>query len=271
MIEIDGAGPPIVFVHGLGGTSNSFQTLLGALGGFRCIRPDLPGSGRSPRPFERADDRRVRRDDRRRRRRRSAAAPAHLVGHSMGALVCQHLAVAAPEWVQEPDAVRADRRASRRGASAACGPRAARARQDGMIGDRRRGGRRRRCRRRRATPIRCSRRSCARAICARTRKASRRPARRWPAREAADLRFLRCPTLLVTGDEDAVAPPSAAQAIADKIKGAKLKVLEHCGHWTPIERPQDCARLLSEHVRAASRTRELKLGDRGGIGHGGRL
>jgi pimeloyl-ACP methyl ester carboxylesterase len=56
--------------------------------------------------------------------------------------------------------------------------------------------------------------------------------------------------LIVTGDEDAVAPPSAAQAIADKVKGAKVKVLEHCGHWTPFERPRDCARLLSEHVRA---------------------
>jgi 3-oxoadipate enol-lactonase len=71
---------------------------------------------------------------------------------------------------------------------------------------------------------------------------------------AADLRFLRCPTLIVTGDEDAVAPPSAAQALADKIKGAKLKVLEHCGHWTPFERPQDCARLLSEFVRAHETT-----------------
>ena len=50
-LEIDGAGSAIVLVHGLGGDSNSFQMLLGALAGFRSIRPDLPGSGRSPRPF----------------------------------------------------------------------------------------------------------------------------------------------------------------------------------------------------------------------------
>jgi pimeloyl-ACP methyl ester carboxylesterase len=68
--------------------------------------------------------------------------------------------------------------------------------------------------------------------------------------QGADLRLLRCPTLLVTGDEDVVAPPSMTQALADKIKGATVKVLERCGHWTPVERPQDCARLLSEHVRA---------------------
>ena len=50
-IEVDGEGPAILFVHGLGGTSNSFQMLLGAFAGFRCLRPDLPGSGRSPTPF----------------------------------------------------------------------------------------------------------------------------------------------------------------------------------------------------------------------------
>src|SRR5260370_31908108 len=98
MIEIDGAGPPVVFVPGLGGTSNSFQMLLPALGGFRCLRVDLPGSGRSPAPFgtlsiegfatavnEVIDA--------------VAGGPAHLVGHSMGALVCQHVAAKTPERV----------------------------------------------------------------------------------------------------------------------------------------------------------------------------
>jgi 3-oxoadipate enol-lactonase len=66
----------------------------------------------------------------------------------------------------------------------------------------------------------------------------------------ADLRLVRSPTLLVTGNEDSIAPPSMAQAIADKLKGATVKVLERCGHWAPLERPQDCARLLGEHVRA---------------------
>lgn len=40
-IEIDGEGPPIVFLHGLGATSSSFQPLLSSLRGFRCIRPDF--------------------------------------------------------------------------------------------------------------------------------------------------------------------------------------------------------------------------------------
>jgi 3-oxoadipate enol-lactonase len=50
-LEIDGEGQPIVFLHGLGASSSSFQPLLDSLGGFRCIRPDLPGAGRSSLPF----------------------------------------------------------------------------------------------------------------------------------------------------------------------------------------------------------------------------
>jgi len=55
------------------------------------------------------------------------------------------------------------------------------------------------------------------------------------AAQAPDLRGVRCPVLLVTGEDDAVAPPLAAQGLADKIRGAKLKVLARCGHWTPLD------------------------------------
>jgi 3-oxoadipate enol-lactonase len=44
-LEVDGQGEPVVFVHGLGGTSNTFAAMLESFAGFRCIRPDLPGSG----------------------------------------------------------------------------------------------------------------------------------------------------------------------------------------------------------------------------------
>src|SRR5580658_10031208 len=96
MIEIDGEGSPVLFVHGLGGTSNSFQPLLGALGGFRCVRPDLPGSGRSPTPFGALTiDGFV--ETVASVIRNIAGGPVHLVGHSMGTLICQHLAARTPE------------------------------------------------------------------------------------------------------------------------------------------------------------------------------
>jgi 3-oxoadipate enol-lactonase len=67
---------------------------------------------------------------------------------------------------------------------------------------------------------------------------------------AADLRMIRCPVLMVTGDEDAVAPPAAVHAMAEKMKHATVKILDRCGHWTMIEKPTDCSRLLQDFLRA---------------------
>ena len=247
LIEIDGEGPVIVFVHGLGGTSNSFQMLVGALGGFRCVRPDLPGSGRSPRPFQALTmDLFV--ETVAEIVQKVGGAAAHLVGHSLGTLVCLHLSVRNPEWVKSlslfgPIAEPSDAARQR------LRDRARAARQDGMIGiaDAAAG-----------SGLSSASRNANPLLAPFVRESHMRQdpegfaqsCEALAAAEGADLRFLRCPTLIVTGDEDAIAPPSAAQAIADKVKGSKIKVLEHCGHWTPFERPRDCAKLLSEHVRA---------------------
>jgi len=246
-IEIDGAGSAIVFVHGLGGTSNSFQAMLGALGGFRCIRPDLPGSGRSPHPFQPLTiDLFI--ETIAEIVEKLGGGATHLVGHSMGTLICQHLAVRHPESVKSltlfgpiaepPDSARERLR-----------DRARIARQDGLIGiaDAAVSG-----------GTSSTSRSANPLLAPLLRESHMRQDPEGFARtcealasaEAADLRFLRCPTSIVTGDEDTIAPPSAAQALADKVKRSKLKVLGHCGHWTPLERSQDCAKLLSEHVRA---------------------
>ena len=48
-VEIEGEGEPVLMIHGLGGTSNTFTPMLGALARHRTIRFDLPGSGRSHR------------------------------------------------------------------------------------------------------------------------------------------------------------------------------------------------------------------------------
>ena len=48
-IEIDGGGEPLVMIHGLGGTSNTFTPVIeGMCRQMQVVRPDLPGSGRSP-------------------------------------------------------------------------------------------------------------------------------------------------------------------------------------------------------------------------------
>ena len=48
-VEIEGEGEPVLMIHGLGGTSNTFTPVLAAFARHRTIRFDLPGSGRSHR------------------------------------------------------------------------------------------------------------------------------------------------------------------------------------------------------------------------------
>lgn len=50
--EGDASSPAIFFVHGLGGTTNTFQPLVSSLGGFHLVRFDLSGHGRSPVPSQ---------------------------------------------------------------------------------------------------------------------------------------------------------------------------------------------------------------------------
>jgi 3-oxoadipate enol-lactonase len=58
------------------------------------------------------------------------------------------------------------------------------------------------------------------------------------------MRRASCPTLLVTGEEDAVAPPQAVRLMGEKLAGSQVEVLRGCGHWTPVEKPDDCIELL---------------------------
>jgi pimeloyl-ACP methyl ester carboxylesterase len=67
---------------------------------------------------------------------------------------------------------------------------------------------------------------------------------------AAKLEDITCPTLVITGDEDATSPPPVAKAIADKIKGASFHVLTGCGHWTPLEHAQPVTERLFNFLMA---------------------
>ena len=53
----------------------------------------------------------------------------------------------------------------------------------------------------------------------------------------SSLGAIHCPTLVVVGNEDALTPVSAARTIADGIVGAKLDIVQDCGHLSPMERP----------------------------------
>lgn len=63
------------------------------------------------------------------------------------------------------------------------------------------------------------------------------------------LAALRVPTLVFHGDRDLI-PVACAEHIAHAIPGARLAVLEECGHFAYLERPREVRALLMEFMAA---------------------
>jgi len=55
---------------------------------------------------------------------------------------------------------------------------------------------------------------------------------------------ITCPTLVLCGRQDAVAPLERHQEMADGIPGASLAVIEECGHLSTLERPAEVSAAL---------------------------
>lgn len=52
------------------------------------------------------------------------------------------------------------------------------------------------------------------------------------------LRQVRCPTLVLCGDADRLAPLECSREIADLVPGAQLVLVADCGHMLTMERPE---------------------------------
>ena len=63
------------------------------------------------------------------------------------------------------------------------------------------------------------------------------------------LAWIKCPTLVLTGDEDHTIPNSLSVEMADGIPGAKLVILPDCGHLPQPEQPKATAAALVEWLR----------------------
>ncbi len=244
-VDLAGQGDAVIFVQGLGGSSNVFTPQVMALGSrYRTVRPDLPGSARSPAgsqiSIEGLTDAMI----------RMASVlgidRAHFVGHSMGTIVCQHVAANEPKLVRSltlfgpllapPDPARQ-----------AIRDRAAKARAEGMadIADAILQG---------ATSgdTKTNNPVCAALVrellMRQDAEGYARNCEALAAAQPADTARIACPVLLVTGDEDGVAPPSNVRAMAQQIKGARVTVLNRCGHWTTLERSAECNTALKEFL-----------------------
>ncbi|HMN81390.1 MAG TPA: alpha/beta fold hydrolase [Burkholderiaceae bacterium] len=245
-------GDAVLLIHGLGGTSNTFTPLAAALHRHRCVAFDLPGSGRSaraegPLSIERYLQAALRVMD------EAGLERAHVVAHSMGTIVALHLAAQAPARVlsltlfgplfapAEPAraAIRARGRKARDEGAAGMAAIA-----DTLL----------------ATAVSASTRRSRPTAVAFVRESLMRQdadgyARSCDALAAAqpvEPSAIVCPVLLVTGDEDAVAPPQSVRAMGERLSAGRdvvrVEVLRGCGHWTPVEMPEACADLLARFL-----------------------
>ncbi|TWT01251.1 alpha/beta fold hydrolase [Reyranella sp. CPCC 100927] len=263
-VEVEGTGEDVLLIHGLGGTSNVWMPLMPLLARHRTVRPDLPGSGRSARvegPL--SIDRFVQAIQ------RVCAAThverAHVIGHSMGTIVAFHLAVAMPRLVRSlalfgpllapPDVARPGlaARGEKARSEGAAGMQAIADTivQGAMSGE---------TRTRQPAAVAMVRESLMRQCPDGYARSCDALAQAQPADAAA----ITCPTLMVTGDEDAVAPPQAVRAIGERISGARVEILPRCGHWTTIEKPAECTDALRRFYARISSPRSGEVPRRGG-------
>jgi len=232
-VEIEGTGPAVVLLHGLGGTGNFYQPQAAALGErFTVVRPDLRGHGRSPVAGEISIDGYV--ADLIGLLDVLGLDQVRLVGHSMSTLTAQHAVVRQPERFSALvllGAVHAPAEPGR----LALRERAATVRAQGMT-------------------------AVADAVVANaTSPATRRdhPAvaafvrellmRQAPSGYAAgcealagatepDTAAIGVPVLLATGADDGVGAPSVSAELAALAGGeAQTVTYPDCGHWTALE------------------------------------
>jgi len=242
-VDVFGRGEAFLLIHGLGSSSNYWRPLVNEFSGrFKLIVPDLPSAGRSALDaeisisslactmLELLDEMNI--------------DKVHLVGHSMGTIVCQHMVALAPDrffdlvllgpLAQPPEPARE-----------ALTNRAALARSEGMtsIAD-----------------------TIADVALSKDTKKSRSNVQGF-VREMvinqnpegyaqscialaeatpADPELINCPCLLITGDEDAVAPPVNVEVLCAQLANAKMHVLNQCGHWTATEKPDEVNKLIRD-------------------------
>ena len=242
-----GSAGSVLCIHGLGGSSNTWSPLMGALSRFDVLRLDLPGSARSAQA-----DTEQRLSIERLAKACSRVLVAknidrvHLVGHSMGTIVAMALASFNPRLVASlalfgplfapPEVARANIRA-----------RAEKARQEGFLGMAAiadalvQAATSSETKRLRPAALAFVRESLMR----QDPVGYARSCEALAEARACDPDKLICPTLLVTGDEDGVAPPQAVRSMHEKIVGSQMEVLRGCGHWTPVEKPEECSAALT--------------------------
>lgn len=255
-VDVRGEGDAVVFIHGLGGNLNVWTPLLPALSRSRIVRMDLPGAGRSSKAYALGESTphggklsvATHADAVRRICESQGITRAHLVGHSFGTLIAQHVAAETPALVRSLTlfGALAEPPQSLRDVMTA---RAPVAREQGMF----------------AIAEGTSEFSLSasskqtqpvtvayvrEAIGASDAEGYARNCEALAAATSARLELIRCPTLIVNGDEDQVTVLSGARQLAERLINARIEVFSRCGHWPMFERTAESQRALKDFLQS---------------------
>jgi 3-oxoadipate enol-lactonase len=246
-VEIDGDGDALLCIHGLGGSSNTWTPPMEAFEGLKVIRPDLPGSARSELPPEKLSIdvyvtalERLLAD--------LNIESVHVAAHSLGTVVAQHFAVRNPSKVKSlalfgplvapPEPARPNIMA--RAKLARSGVMGMQEIADAIV----KGATSKETKAQQPAVLALVRESVMR----QPHEGYAQSCEALAEAQSAAIESIRIPTLLVTGDQDGVAPVVNVTTMSQRIHGSRLAVFEGCGHWTPFEKPQACMQELQNFL-----------------------
>jgi pimeloyl-ACP methyl ester carboxylesterase len=244
---VEGSGPPLLLIHGVGARLDSWDGVVAALGGrLTTIRHDLRGHGESskaPGPYSVelfAEDALALLDH-------LGFAGCHVAGHSLGGMIAQRLALDAPQRVDRLVllSTAGGRSAEERGRVL---ERLALVR-DGIPGEH-------------------FRRSVGRWFSDEFQQKNPELIERYAARNmendpgcyaaayrvlattdlADELGRIQAPTLIVTGEGDVGSSPRMARLMHERIPGSRLRILPGLRHSLLVEVPELVAQILEAFV-----------------------
>lgn len=252
--DTGGNGPAVVFSHGLLWSARLFHHQVKALSGrYRCIAYDHRGQGRSDVPKTRAIDIETVYEDALALIERLRIQPCHFVGLSMGGFVGMRIAARRPELLRSltlletsadpepPENIPRYRlltAASRViGLSVVTAPVMKIMFGKTFLTDPARAAEREEWR----AELKKNQRTIYRAV---NGVIERKPI-------LDELGDIRCPTLIMVGDEDVATKPAKAERIHQAIPGSRLLRIPNAGHSSTVEQPELVNRALLEFLASS--------------------
>lgn len=249
-VETTGAGDDVVLVHGLGGTTSFYEPLVASLAErFKVTRYDFAGHGRSPLGEELSLES-LATELALIIETRTTSGRAHLVGHSMGTLIVQHLASTRPDLVREV-VLLGPVREQAQAAKEATRARAALVREKGMaaVADAVANA---------ATADKAAignplvRPFVRELLLGQDPKAYAQACEALASATNPDLARIQSKVLLLTGSEDKVSTPAAIETMAAELVNSETLVAPGTGHWTVPEAPDFVTAAVLDFLTAST-------------------